>query len=85
MLYEVITKQIIKLEKERDSLISSFNRDLINNDGLVPVLLVDLKNDSIIGTNIQTYSEGKEDLTTAISRMESINEPIRISFRNNFV
>jgi len=76
------SKQIIKLEKERDSLISSFNRDLINNDGLVPVLLVDLKNDSIIGTNIQTYSEGKEDLTTAISRMESINEPIRISFGN---
>lgn len=37
------TKEIVRLEAERDSLIQSFNNDLINNEGLVPVLLVDAK------------------------------------------
>ena len=46
------SREITKLEHERDSLIQSFNTELINNDDLVPVLLIDEKNTTVIGTNI---------------------------------
>ena len=53
--------EIVRLEKERDSLIEAFNKDLINNKALVPVLLLDEKTEEIIGTNMgKTVFEKKE-------------------------
>lgn len=46
------SKEIIRLEGERDSLINSFNQELINNDGLVPVLLIDAEDKTIVGSNL---------------------------------
>jgi hypothetical protein len=43
------SKEIIRLEHNKDSLLASFNADLINNEGLVPVLLFDAKNDTAAG------------------------------------
>lgn len=74
------SKEIVRLEQERDSLINSFNQDLINNEGMVPVLLVDSKTSDVIGTNIKSYEAGTEDLTSILNRLKKINDPISISF-----
>lgn len=80
--YYTDSKQITKLESERDSLINSFNNDLVNNDGLVPVLLLDSKSDSIIGTNLKSFNRGGEALIHEIDELKKVNAPIRISFRD---
>ena len=36
------SKGIVKLEAERDALINAFNQELIDNQGLIPVLLIEL-------------------------------------------
>jgi len=76
------TEKIISLEKERDSLITTFNKDLINNQGLVPVLLIDSKKKSIIGHNIPDFDEEKENVDELISRLAITNSPIQIDFNN---
>lgn len=80
--YYTDSKQITKLEGERDSLINSFNTDLVNNDGLVPVLLLDSQSDSIIGTNLKSYNRGGQALIQEIDDLKKVNAPIRISFRD---
>lgn len=72
------TKEIIDLEHERDSLIQSFNGELINNKSLVPVLLVDEDNSKVIGTNIEGFREN--DLKKYISNLASQNNPVYVDF-----
>lgn len=73
------SKVIERLENERDSLIQSFNDDLINNKSLVPVLLVDSKTKEIIGTNITDEYENRDK---QIADLRKSNEPIEIDFQN---
>lgn len=74
------SKELIRLEKERDSLIQAFSSDLINNKGLVPVLLVDSKTDEVIGTNVEKFQSGQSK--TALQDLKSQNPPITIDFGN---
>ncbi len=75
------SKVILHLEKERDSLLASFNRDLINNEGLVPVLLYDIKNDSVVGSNLTAVQvSSKPAIQKTIAGLGSINKPIQILF-----
>lgn len=76
------SKVIQRLERERDTLINSFNSDLINNEGLVPVLLVNSESDEVIGTNIQDFDTIEKPLKSYISEMKSENEPIKIVVQN---
>jgi len=74
------SKQITKLEQERDSLIQSFNRELIANTGMVPVLLLDEKTDTILSSNLpaKQVRDGARERTIAL--LKSINTPIQIDF-----
>lgn len=74
------SKEIVRLEAERDSLISSFNNDLINNDSLVPVMLVDASSSKIVGTNLSQQEIETEGLQNIINRMKGVNPPIVIDF-----
>jgi hypothetical protein len=77
------SKQIFKLERERDSLINSFNKELISNQGLVPVILIDAQNDSIISTNLPKEKlKGKEKKKT-LAYFKKQNLPIEIIFSNH--
>ena len=76
------SKEIVRLERERDSLITAFNDDLINNEGLVPVLLIDTKTKEIVGTNIDDYTINSSNVEQVISDLESQNDPIMIDFKN---
>ena len=74
------SKELVRLENETDSLIQAFNSDLINNKGLVPVLLVDSKTDEIIQTNIKQF--GSESNKSDLEDIKSQNPPITIDFNN---
>lgn len=74
------SKELIRLQNERDSLIKAFNSDLINNKGLVPVLLVDAKTGDIIGTNIEKHTTTEK--AQFIADVKSQNAPITIDFNN---
>ena len=76
------SREIIRLEKERDSLLTSFNEELINNDGLVPVLLIDEASDSIIGSNLPEQKLQPEKLAQTIQELKLQNEPLMIDLRN---
>ena len=75
------SKEIVKLEQERDSLIKAFNSDLINNAGLVPVLLIDTETKQIIGTNIEEVKNDQSHLNEYISKLSQQNEPIVIDLK----
>jgi two-component system, sporulation sensor kinase D len=72
------SKNIFKLEKERDSLISAFNIELISDQNLVPVILLDKESDSIIASNIN-FKNVKEE----VQQFKKINKPIEIVFSNH--
>lgn len=80
--YYTDSKEIVKLEQERDSLINTFNKDLINNVGLVPVLLIDSDTKEIIGTNMLEVEKDSKNIDKYIADFERQNEPIIIDFRN---
>jgi len=68
------------LQQRRDSLIASFNEEIVENVALVPVLFLRNSDSSIIATNI-TNSEldSKEKLDEAIVKMSNENDPITVN------
>ena len=74
------SREIVKLEKERDSLLRSFNQELIENKGMVPVLLIDTKTDSILATNLPVKKVSDSILPSTIANLKAINTPIAINF-----
>jgi signal transduction histidine kinase len=77
------SKEIRRLERERDSLIISFSNELLNNDGLVPVILVDEKTQQIIGSNLDDYSKNEVRQSELKKRFNNKNEPIEMTFGNS--
>ena len=75
------SKGIVRLEKERDALINAFNQELIDNQGLIPVLLIDSLTNQIIG-NIFKEELSSEKLDKTIMGLKINNHPIVIDFQN---
>lgn len=71
------SKELIRLKNASDSLINSFNRDLINNSSLIPVLLVDEKSGKIEASNL---SENELKKSQIIQEFKLYNQPLRIDF-----
>lgn len=72
------SKNIFRLENERDSLIKAFNTELISNESLVPVILIDALSDSVIATNVSLLLN--EDKQAVLARFRAMNPPITIDF-----
>jgi hypothetical protein len=72
------SKEITKLENNRDSLIKAFNKELKTNKGAVPVLLVNADNKEMIASNIPGISTQK--ISEHINRLKKNNNPIPIIF-----
>ena len=72
------SKELLRLEKNRDTLIQAITSDLINNKGLVPVLLVDSKTQEIIDSNIDKFDSGSNK--SYIAKIKSQNPPLTIDF-----
>ncbi len=76
------SKGIVKLERERDALINTFNQELIDNQGLIPVLLIDSMSNKIIGSNISKEKVNPSNLDKTRAELMKINLPIVIDFQN---
>jgi two-component system, sporulation sensor kinase D len=76
------SKEIVRLEKERDSLFKSFNKELIENEGLVPVLLINQESREIVGTNITDSLLMKKELSVIIKELARNNDSLIIDFNN---
>ena len=76
------SKEILRLEEERDSLINSFNQELIDNQGMVPVLLVDAKTNKVLGSNLPNEKVDSVNLGKTIAELKLQNEPLVIDFKN---
>lgn len=73
------SNELIRLEKASDSLINSFNRDLIDNSSLIPVILVDEKSNQIEVSNL-SEKEWKKNAAKTLKEFKQQNAPIRIDF-----
>jgi len=72
------SNELIRLEKASDSLINSFNSDLIDNSSLIPVILVDEKTGNIEASNLPNKELKNPKLI--IAEFEKQNAPIKIDF-----
>jgi len=78
--YYTDSKRTIQLRRERDSLIGAFNRELITDSRLVPVILYDKDAEALIATNLPKRKTDSRHLKKTINALSLINEPIAISF-----
>ncbi len=76
------SKELVRLERERDSLIQAFNRELIENEELVPVILVEELTNKIIGTNISQEEISKKGQVKLMTQLKLQNDPILIDFKS---
>ena len=76
------SKELIKLEHERDSIIQSFNKELIENQDQIPVLVIDSKSGKVIGDNLKLSKMDTEKQATLITTFKLQNAPISIDFRD---
>jgi len=74
------SKNILRLEKERDSLIQAFNLELIENAELVPVVLTDSLQKEVIASNLDSQEVDVAHLPQTLSDLKSENTPIKIRF-----
>ena len=68
------------LQMKRDSLIASFNNDLVDNAALVPVIFIDANSKELIATNIEDVElTSTAQIEKQIILMENENLPIQIN------
>jgi signal transduction histidine kinase len=79
------SRDILRLENERDSLITAFNRELIDNADLVPVILVDSSKQKVLATNLPEEKTDSLNIETTLNELAYANEPLSISFDKNQV
>jgi len=81
--YYYDSKKLGKLEQQRDSLIHAFNRELIDNPSLVPVVFLDKNSRVILETNIDsltTYVGQKHSRELQI--IKQAEDSLEISFQD---
>ncbi len=79
------SRNILRLEEERDSLIQAFNTELIENAELVPVVLTDSLKQKIIASNLLKDDLDSLQLAERLEELSDANEPIKIHFSENEV
>lgn len=77
------SKRTVQLKEERDSIFKAFNKELITDAKLVPVLLVNQRGDSIIATNLPYLSNNEDSISKKINELRKINEPLELALNSN--
>lgn len=77
------SRDLLRLEKERDSLIQAFNKELIENPDLVPVVLMNSDTTKVIATNLDSTAIQPENIRTTLEELKGRNEPISIQFTDS--
>jgi two-component system, sporulation sensor kinase D len=76
------SKGIVQLEQERDSLINTFNKELIENKSSIPVLLLSHETNEVVGSNLAKERLTPKALEQTIQDLAQNNAPITIDFKN---
>jgi hypothetical protein len=76
------SKELIKLEHERDSIIQSFNKELIENQDQIPVLVIESKTGKVIGDNLKLSKMDSENRMAFIDAFKQKNAPINLDFKD---
>jgi two-component system, sporulation sensor kinase D len=74
------SQEYLRLQKQSDSLILSFNKDLGNQSNLIPVLFYDVNEQKVISTNLSNKEVSAKQLNKTIANLKAQNLPIRINF-----
>jgi len=74
------SKELIRLNRENDSLLRAFNQDLLDNKNLIPLLLLDEKTKKIEATNLSKEDIEGESIDNILSGFSY--PPMRIDFGN---
>lgn len=74
------SSEYIRLQKQSDSLITSFNRDLGNQSNLIPVLFYDVAKSQVISSNLPKRELRPYQIEKTISNLSAQNPPIHINF-----
>lgn len=75
-----LSSELLRLEQESDSLIKSFNKELITNKTLIPVLLIDASNQSIEASNLPRKRLTQNQIRQTITELKNQNTPISMNF-----
>ncbi|MEY3586368.1 MAG: hypothetical protein RLZZ243_1432 [Bacteroidota bacterium] len=73
------SQEYLRLQKQSDSLITSFNKDLGNQSNLIPVLFYDVKEQKVISSNLSNKEVSPGQLKKTIANLKAQNQPIRIN------
>lgn len=76
------SRDILRLENERDSLLDAFNHELIENESLVPVVLTDSTQSEVIASNLSESKVDSAELKATLNGLKEQNKPIEIQFTN---
>jgi len=76
------SRELLQLEKERDSIINAFNKELIENQDQIPVLLVDSKTGKSIGNNLKINQLSESQKTDFLTDFKQKNSPIILDFKD---
>lgn len=74
------SKELIRLNRENDSLLRAFNQDLLDNKNLIPLVLVDEKTKKIEATNLSKEEVEGVSIDNVLSGFSY--PPMRIDFGN---
>ena len=72
------SRELIRLNAESDSLLNSFNQELLNNDHLIPLILIDEKTGKVETTNISSSEWSEAGLQNFLK--EFSYKPIQFNF-----
>ena len=77
------SKKLVQLKHDYDSIIESFNKELISEYNNIPVLLIDIKTKKPIASNLPKNKISPLNLASTIAELAKNNTPISISLGNN--
>lgn len=77
------SKELLRLQTQTDSLIRSFNADLTDQKGLVPVLLYDPNTKQIEASNLSEKELAPTQIKATIHQMTAAYKPIELTIKGN--
>jgi signal transduction histidine kinase len=72
--------EFLRLQRQSDSLIASFNQDLSKQSNLIPVLFYDSDSKKVISSNLSKQELAPKRLAKTIAELQAQNKPIHINF-----
>ena len=74
------SRELLRIKKESDAILSSFTSQLLDNSDLIPVLLIDKKTQTIEASNLLPEQLKDDALKSTIKSLAAENTPLTLNF-----